>query len=442
MSGVKDRSRLEAEAAAKRTREAARQSAPRPGPTPSSPEAKKAEPKKGWQGARPSPTPALTKQGAPAKAWNAAKPKATPVVRAATPAEPKPVPETADELKQTPVWNELSPAVQRRIAAMTSAEGMLRVRSRLTLRSTISDPTYAAATPQEQAARITEALNKPPAIPALSTDELVRRPPPIQMEVTEPMALPEFDFGNGVKAAAKRYEVKIDGRTIPVVVPDAVEPPGKQFSISDVAAALSDLPPIARGQVARVVLAPEHHKADAEMEKVYGKGFSAFATCGPDGLVTVYPRETMPSRAVLTSTIVHESGHSWSLREWGEHDSKQWQTWKAAAASDGIAPSVYGKQSLDEDLAEAWVLYIESEGTPMHDVLREMMPNRFKLLDEAVASGILAKNPPARGPDPTLIGAMPIENEADQQLAAVAAPGDRIGPRAADHFDPSEYPDP
>jgi hypothetical protein len=49
--------------------------------------------------------------------------------------------------------------------------------------------------------------------------------------------------------------------------------------------------------------------------------------------------------------------------------------------SDQVAASTYGKSNTAEDFAEAYKLYFQVRGTPAEAELRQIMPERFALLD-------------------------------------------------------------
>lgn len=159
--------------------------------------------------------------------------------------------------------------------------------------------------------------------------------------------------------------------------------PDTQLSVEDVARALAAMPPEALGRVTEVRLAPTKNPEDAFWARQYGRAeFSTFMNCGADGVVTIFPQPTRASASVVASTLVHETGHAWSMKDWGEKGSAQWQAWKSAGARDGLPPSEYGALNLDEDLAETQTLFLESRGRPEHAAYRAIYPHRFAILEQ------------------------------------------------------------
>ena len=68
----------------------------------------------------------------------------------------------------------------------------------------------------------------------------------------------------------------------------------------------------------------------------------------------------------------------------GANREKATAEWKAAGAKDLTSLSTYGRASVAEDAAESYALYVGTKGTPAHDELRALFPNRFALLDGRV----------------------------------------------------------
>ena len=91
---------------------------------------------------------------------------------------------------------------------------------------------------------------------------------------------------------------------------------------------------------------------------------------------------TKASASGVASTLVHETGHAWSMKDWGAKDSVPWQAWKSAAARDGLPPSQYGAHNLDEDLAETQTLFLESRGRPEYAMFKALYPHRFAILEQ------------------------------------------------------------
>lgn len=303
---------------------------------------------------------------------------------------------------------------------VNSNEGHTRIRFRHALGITLTEPGFSKLTPKEQAAKLAESLNKPPAVPFLAADMVNRKPSTALVDVSEPIDVKNFEF-DGYTADAQRWTVTIEGQTIPVT--SAVDgDPSIRFSISEVVEALSRLPPLARESVKEVIVNSRQSSHNAFYEKTHGAGFQAFASCGADGVVNLFPSHHRPTIDVLTSSLVHESAHARSFQAWGhdEHDSPAWARWKEAGAKDVLLPSTYGARDLHEDAAETMVYYVESKGSPSHEMYRQMFPNRFALLDELYAAPVV--------PQPVApLAALPML-PAVEPLPAVAQPLPLIEP--------------
>lgn len=192
----------------------------------------------------------------------------------------------------------------------------------------------------------------------------------------------------GGKADAVKYEVEIDGKKIPVFLPKKPDAKaGEIHGIDEVAKGLAALPASSRALVKQVVVEAKQNPDDAYWAKQYkDPNFRSYMTAGADGIINVYPSKPKMSQDYLDGTLIHETGHTLSMKKWGNSDSdKRWNDWKAAAKSDGIIPSQYGKASLDEDFAETLVIYHQNKGTPREAELRALMPARYKIIDELLA---------------------------------------------------------
>jgi hypothetical protein len=110
-------------------------------------------------------------------------------------------------------------------------------------------------------------------------------------------------------------------------------------------------------------------------------------TAGSEGILRVYPATTPQSAATIAGTLLHETGHVLSMRQFGDDNAAPgWNRWRDAAASDGLRPSQYAKNNLDEDFAESMALYGLVKGTPEEASVRAMLPGRFSVLDELTGS--------------------------------------------------------
>ncbi len=201
--------------------------------------------------------------------------------------------------------------------------------------------------------------------------------------VSQPTLVAGHAFA-GQKSDADRYVVTIGGKDVPVFVPhDGQFDPPVQHTIEEAAKALAQIPAASLAVVTELNLDPKQNPEDAFWAKTYGQAnFRSYMTCGSEGRIDVYPSDTDRDARYMADTMVHETGHAWSSRAWGENaDAPAWAPWKEAARQDGLLPSTYAGSAPAEDVAESTALYLSVKGTPLADEYRQLYPHRFELLD-------------------------------------------------------------
>jgi hypothetical protein len=209
-------------------------------------------------------------------------------------------------------------------------------------------------------------------------------------------------FGGEVRriASAAVFDVVIEGKDptgkavkqmIPVFTPwgsdlDRVQERFGLPTIDEIATTLATIPDVSRIKIVHV----DVHRLPAD-DRAPGGG-EAYADAGDDGILNFYPtrggrQDTRKQKAdQIVPSVIHETGHTASLAAWGEdHYGKHWETWRAAIISDGLAPSQYGREDIDDDFAESWALYIPAVGTPREKEVRGLMPARCKLMDSLLS---------------------------------------------------------
>lgn len=109
-------------------------------------------------------------------------------------------------------------------------------------------------------------------------------------------------------------------------------------------------------------------------------------TGGVEGVVTIYPdKETnaLPSVVGQRSAIVHETGHTWSYKTWGQDTTKgKWVDWKKAMDDDKTSVSGYAMSAIAEDVAETIRAYVSNKDTPPFAEYQKIVPHRFEILKE------------------------------------------------------------
>lgn len=265
---------------------------------------------------------------------------------------------------------------------MLSSDSRVGMRARMVATELMKAPEFDALPAGEQAAKLSAALAAPPVVPGLAIAEVWSARAPATVTLGATTEVPGYEFP-GRTTTALRTPVKVGDHTLIVLRPkDGVYTPATQHPVEDLLAALAKLPPQSLAELKELRLAPTRNPTDDFWATTYNQpGFQTYMNCGADGVVTVFPQTSTPSTSIISSTLVHETGHAWSMREWGDEGSQQWKDWAAAGLRDGLSPSTYANASPAEDLAEAGVLYLESKGTPDHAMYRALYPRRFELLD-------------------------------------------------------------
>lgn len=289
-------------------------------------------------------------------------------------------PLTLEGLPRSTAWAALPPLRQGQLDAMLQSDSRLGMRARLAAGELLRQPDFDALPPAEQAARLSAALSE--AVPSLAIGEVTTPATPRPLTLGPTTELPQYEFP-GRTTTALRTEVTIAGHTFAVLRPkDGVHVPDTQHSFDELLGALAKTPPESLRELKEVRLNPVKNPTDDFWAQTYGQpGFQTYMNCGADGVVTVFPQATKVSERVIASSLVHETGHAWSMREWGDEGGPKWSEWKTAAQRDGLSPSKYGRNAVAEDVAEAQVLFLESRGTPLHELYRALYPQRFAILE-------------------------------------------------------------
>ena len=288
---------------------------------------------------------------------------------------------TLRQLIVSPGFAQLTPDEQDRLLRYVGGNNtFISQPARDAIDSLLKSADFSGADASSQGTKLREFLTKQAATPYLASSNGAAQPR-AAYTTSEGTDVKDFAFNSG-KADAVSYEVKIGEQTITVTLPKTA--PAGTFipSLDDVAKALAALPPESRAQVTSVVVEPAQNPKDAEWAMIYSTpGFRSYMTAGAAGIVTIYPTTTKQSQTFLEQSLIHETGHVLSKKNWGEKSDARWNEWSQAVAKDGIYPSGYGKNSNDEDFAETLVIYLNVKGTPAEAEMRALMPERFKLLD-------------------------------------------------------------
>jgi hypothetical protein len=201
-----------------------------------------------------------------------------------------------------------------------------------------------------------------------------------------PTTLKNYEF-RGKKADAEKWVVKFkDGINIPIIAPKALERGYHNHTVKQAADAASYLPKANRSIMTTILLNAVVNPDDAYWAGQYNDAnFHSYMTAGESGIVTIYPDKVsnkLPNKNYMRGTMIHETGHTWSYKTWGTDTSKgKWVDWKQAMDKDTVSVSTYATASIAEDVAETIQVYVSTKGSPRFKEYRQIVPNRFKILD-------------------------------------------------------------
>lgn len=207
--------------------------------------------------------------------------------------------------------------------------------------------------------------------------------PSVEYDLQGPTAHPAYQF-HGITADAEVWTARFsDGVQLVIAAPRAPQAGYHQHTVEGVAKTLVHVPKVARSIINTILLNPVENPDNAYWEVEYDEAdFHAYMSAGADGVVTIYPLPSPPGESGIPGTIIHESGHTWSRKTWGDDTTQgKWIEWQAAMDSDKVAVSGYAHKSPDEDVAETIQVYVSTQGTPQFDEYRSLVPHRFAMLD-------------------------------------------------------------
>ncbi len=219
----------------------------------------------------------------------------------------------------------------------------------------------------------------PPPAPVVAAPPVVADPPlPLQIKDAHDLPVRGEPAPFTLTAAA----LQIDGREIPITAYDGAP-------LDAIAKAFARVPLPLRGLITEIAVSSSPSPLDAAWARKYHAHVVAGMSAVASGKVTVYPHGidelSDPDGDVFARNLMHELGHSWTLREWAATPAAK-DAWLRAIASDRRAPSRYAIVSLAnsgwpfEDAAEATALYFLVLGTPAFETYRATMPARFALI--------------------------------------------------------------
>jgi hypothetical protein len=237
-------------------------------------------------------------------------------------------------------------------------------------------------TAEQQATALTGILSVEAAIPALVDEQVATTP--VAYDLQGPTEQPAYAF-HGTTADAEVWIARYtDSVQFQIAAPKAPQVGFHYHTVQQAANAASYLPKPARSVITTVLLNPVVNPDDAYWAVEYSDpDFHSYMTAGADGVVTIYPdTSSLPGDNYMRGTMIHETGHTWSFKTWGEDTTQgKWVDWQTAMTNDKVAVSGYANASISEDVAETVTVYVSTRGTPQCEEYRRIVPHRFAILD-------------------------------------------------------------
>ena len=281
-----------------------------------------------------------------------------------------------------PGWSKVPAGDQGIIANLLGGEAnQLSTAARDHLR-----PTYKALkskTDTEQANALKATLNVKDAMPSWSAESMDKAIATVTL--AGPTEKKDFDF-SGKKADGEEWVATYsDSVTVKIIAPKAPTPGYHNHTVQEVANAAGYMPKSARSVITLIMLNPVVNPDDAHWAAEYHQtDFHSYMTAGVKGVVTIYPDKTtnaLPDNDGRRSAMVHETGHTWSYKTWGENTKKgKWIDWKKAMDDDKVSVSGYATAAIDEDVAETIRVYVSTKGTPRYAEYDKLVPHRFAIV--------------------------------------------------------------
>jgi hypothetical protein len=236
----------------------------------------------------------------------------------------------------------------------------------------------------EQAKALRGIITAKESLPDVANDAVTT--PQVAYTLAGPTEEKGFAF-DGKTADAEKWLVTFgDGVSFPIYAPKSPTPGYHNHSARDAADAAAFLPKPSRSKIKRIALNPITNPQDPYWATQYKRpNFHSYMTAGADGVLTIYPDKAatkLPDQSSIATSMAHETGHTWSLKTWGEDTTKgKWIEWKKAMVADRVSVSGYAKADISEDAAETLKVYVMTQDSPSNDEYRQIVPHRFEMLD-------------------------------------------------------------
>ena len=207
---------------------------------------------------------------------------------------------------------------------------------------------------------------------------------PVEFKLTGPKTQANFSF-RGTKADALAWTATYaDGAQFAIIAPKNDLSAYSYATVRQAANAASYLLKDSRALIKTILINRISNPDDAHWAKAYKTpGFQSYMTAGADGIVDIYPckKGQITTAGEMRSSMLHETGHTWSEKTWGVDTTKNgWVDWKKAMEEDKTWVSQYAKSSIGEDVAETIEAYGSTLGSADFGGFQKQVPHRFAIL--------------------------------------------------------------
>lgn len=281
-------------------------------------------------------------------------------------------------------WARLDADGKARLEALVGGEAndLSRV-ARQTFAASVRGAEWARRTPEEQERTFNTIITAKVAEPSVVSEP--NRATPAAYTLTGPRLERNHAF-RGQTADADVYEVKIgETQTVTIYAPHTPDPALQNHTVQQAAESIARVPEASRKLVRSITLNSVVNPEDAYWAQQYhDPNFHSYMTAGAAGDVSIYPGHgAPPGQDQMAGSMIHETGHTWSYKTWGEDTTRGgWVQWRAAMTADRTSVSGYAQNAIAEDVAETIDVYGATRGTPAFAEYQRIVPNRFRILDE------------------------------------------------------------
>ncbi|MEH2275259.1 MAG: DUF4157 domain-containing protein, partial [Nostoc sp.] len=213
----------------------------------------------------------------------------------------------------------------------------------------------------------------------------------VEYSISEPIKKDYYIF-KGWTGDGELYFVEFkDGIKFKIIAPRVIYPGYHNHTIQETADAASYVPKETRSLIKVIILNPVVDPDNAYSAVKYSiPNFQSYMEAGSDwlrtGMINIFPREKthlLESENHMRVTMIHETAHLWSQKNWGLDTSKgKWLEWKNMMNADKVSVSGYAMASIEEDVSETIAIYDSTKGSPRFEEYRQIVPNRFAMLDK------------------------------------------------------------